>query len=728
MLPAGPTWKCTPWTTTYPTKVPLKLFHRDPLDCIQSLLYSPLAKDSIHLTPLRVFKTAEKLMRVYGQWMTGDVAWDMQVRCMLFCSLHKLIYFVQNKLPPGATLLGTVLSSDKTNISAMTGNRVAHPLLISLANLDMDFRTKSSHHAYLLLALLPVPKFLHNTKKIRGVLENRLIHECIDFVVEPLKTAATIGIMMSDPLGSLRYCFTPLVSCIVDTPESAVYACVAGKTSSVTMANYKQFGDSFQHEPRTASTTLAQLQAIESETDPWDLPAYVREAKKHRLNGVHRPFWRDWPLAEPSLFLTPESLHHWHKMFWDHDAKWCIRAVGNEEIDFRFSVLQPHIGLRHFKEGISALKQVTGREHRDIQRYIIGVIAGAVPKEFLTAICALMDFRYECQAREIDEDGCNRILAALHEFHTHKEAVLAAGVRVGKGKKAINNWHIPKLEFLQSVVPNIRANGAPIQWSADATEHAHITEIKNPARSGNNQEYESQICRNLDRTDKCRRFDLATSVHDAQVDFRSYTEARDAVNDYEVIDSDDDGDTDRQYITSTSSLLSHIQPITNLSGPLRVASNYFREAEHLPLNAPHPHRTFISGHTAFHLARDPSFKQMTIDTVAQEFGLPDLRPSLADYLQRVVENPAIHLIGGRQRAQSGCFLPFEMLQVWSTVRIQSKAYHNRIEVLPPQTISAAPRSEEWPLGRYDGVLVNTDPDMHWPWSGLKGEYFSFESI
>jgi len=80
MLPAGPSWKCTPWTTTYPTKVPLKLFHRDSLDCLQSILHSPLMKDSIHLTPLRVFKTAEKVMRVYGQWMTGHVAWDMQVR------------------------------------------------------------------------------------------------------------------------------------------------------------------------------------------------------------------------------------------------------------------------------------------------------------------------------------------------------------------------------------------------------------------------------------------------------------------------------------------------------------------------------------------------------------------------------------------------------------------------------------------------------------------------
>ena len=130
-----------------------------------------------------------------------------------------------------------------------------------------------------------------------------------------------------------------------------------------------------------------------------DLPAYVHEAKNlFRLNGVHWPFWRDWPLAEPSLFLTPEVLHHMHKMFWGHNVKWCIHAIGRAEIDFWFSVLQPHIGLRHFQEGISTLKQVTGREHHNIQWYLIGIIAGAVPKGFLIAVHALMDFRYGCQA------------------------------------------------------------------------------------------------------------------------------------------------------------------------------------------------------------------------------------------------------------------------------------------------------------------------------------------
>ena len=162
---------------------------------------------------------------------------------------------------------------------------------------------------------------------------------------------------------------------------------------------------------------------------------------------------------------------------------------------------------------------------------------------------------------------------------------MEAGARVGKKNKPINNWHIPKLEFLQSVVPNIWANGAPIQWSVDVTERAHITQIKNPARSSNKQEYENQICRNLDRADKCRRFDLATSVRDARVNFR---EAWDVTNGCEV---DDDGGTDNQYINSTSSLLSHIQPVANLSGPVRV-TDYFSEAQRLHEgavpNAPRP--------------------------------------------------------------------------------------------------------------------------------------------
>lgn len=142
---------------------------------------------------------------------------------------------------------------------------------------------------------------------------------------------------------------------------------------------------------------------IKSTIDHWDLDSYLPVAKQFQLNGVHCLFWRDWSLAELSLFLTPELLHHWHKMFWDHDVKWCIQAVGATEIDFWFSVLQPHVSFHHFTEGISSLKQVTRHEHCDVQHYIVGVVAGAIPRDFLITIWVAIDFWYLCQEKINDE-------------------------------------------------------------------------------------------------------------------------------------------------------------------------------------------------------------------------------------------------------------------------------------------------------------------------------------
>ena len=98
-----------------------------------------------------------------------------------------------------------------------------------------------------------------------------------------------------------------------------------------------------------------------------------------------------------------------------------------------------------------------------------------------------MDFRYLAQAPQILEAACTMIDKSLALFHENKQAILDAGARRGKKNKPINNWHIPKLELFQSVVPSIRSCGAPIQWSADVTERAHITEIKVPSHAANSQ-------------------------------------------------------------------------------------------------------------------------------------------------------------------------------------------------------------------------------------------------
>ena len=302
---------------------------------------------------------------------------------------------------------------------------------------------------------------------MKGVFEAHLIHQCLDIVLAPLKQAAKLGVMLLDLWGHSWYCFTPIASYIVDTPKAALLATVGGKTSPVTMASYKQFGDNFLHEPRTSSTTLTQIAVAASTADPEDIKAFFHEAQKFRLNGVYMPFWHDVTMSCPSKFFNPEILHHFHKEFGDHNAKWCINALGSAEIDFRFSILQPVTGFRHFKEGISSLKQVTGRTLQDIQRYTVRVITGCAPRDVIIAVRALMDFHYRIQAYRIMDRDINIINATLHEFHLHKDSILDAGLCRGKANKPINNWHIPKLKLMQSVVPSISRAGVPIQWFAD---------------------------------------------------------------------------------------------------------------------------------------------------------------------------------------------------------------------------------------------------------------------
>ncbi|KAH9027612.1 hypothetical protein EDB85DRAFT_2074745 [Lactarius pseudohatsudake] len=668
MLPKGPEWRYKPCDISYPTKKDVALFYRDPLKCIQSILSNPLVNDYIRFTPFRVYESAVSAMRIYTEWLTGDVAWSMQ-----------------SQLPDGATLLGIVLSSDKTNISAMTGGCMAHPLLMSLANLLMDFCMKGTNHAFLLLALLPVPNFIHKDSKTRGVLENRMVHECLDFILTPLKKAAQFGIMMSDPLGSLRY-----------------------------------------HEPRTASTTLAQLHALEAKVNPWCLEMYIKEAKKFRLNGIHQPFWRDWPLSEPSKFLTPEPLHHWHKMFWDHDVKWCIRALKGAEIDYRFSILHPHTGFRQFCKGVSKLKQVTGREHHDIQRYLVAVIADAVSKDFLIAVRSLMDFRYLTQAPEISEQDCVSIDNALQGFHDHKSSIISAGARTGK---VINNWYIPKLELMQSVSSSIRESGVAIQWTADTTERCHVTEIKVPSRSSNKQGYESQICRYLNREEKCRKFDLATSIREAKIDFRSLPDnvnreyPDDGDGDLDGLSENPEGPEEPLHINTTEGLLTHIQPVAPVSGTTRRHANYFDLASSLKQGlyprAPLPFRTVVHGNTALHLSRDPAMKAMSVEDAMAMFNLPDLRGALADFLVRADAGDPIW-IGGRRVADSDSPLPFRNLQVWTKVQLQHRSYYAPNHILPPQSINASPPSGPWPCGHSDVVLFNMDHNKVWPYSGLEG--------
>jgi hypothetical protein len=545
---------------------------------------------------------------------------------------------------------------------------------------------------------------------MRGMLEDRLVHECLSIVLKPLMIAAEVGIMMSDPVGNVRHCFTPLAAYIVDTPEAAMLACVRGKTSPFTMASYLQFGDHFWHPARTRAITLAQLASIT--VDPNNLEAYFEACTEHRLNGVHAPFWKGYPRADPSIFLMPEPLHHWHKEFFDHDLQWCLKVVGAQELDFRFSILQPITGYRHFAGGISKLKQVTGRVHRDIQRYIVGLISGVAPRRFVIAIRALMDVRYLAQCPAPDDDLLSCIDQSLLTFHENKNVIMTLGARMG-AKKPIDNWFIPKLELLQSITSSTRKVGALIQWSADATEHAHVSEIKDPARHTNNHDYDPQICRYLDRQEKLRHFAIATTL-------KSYNPV-DVAEENEGEEDNIDHD-DWELSDPRTALLEEMNQT-------RITTNYFSKATQFDTlshrQLAYPPRTFIGGTTAIHLNYDPSRSGVKVGDISVDYNIPDLHFALSDFLQRDARGRGIvHEVASRRRLliNHPPIIPFDRVQVWHSVRLQQTSFHDSSIVLPAQTVHASPSSPGWPKGRRDFVLVNIDGAAEWPKSGLTGKH------
>ena len=124
-----------------------------------------------------------------------------------------------------------------------------------------------------------------------------------------------------------------------------------------------------------------------------------------------------------------------------------------------------------------------------------------------------------------------------------------------------------------------------MQWSADATERCNITEIKVPSHSTNNQNHEPQICRYLDRNKKCRQFDLATAIRQAQSNIDSQGDGHPGINGpgcgYDSglfggeLFEDDSEEGQLPVIETASDLLKCIQLAAPAFRTLQRQTNYF---------------------------------------------------------------------------------------------------------------------------------------------------------
>ena len=109
----------------------------------------------------------------------------------------------------------------------------------------------------------------------------------------------------------------PLVAWTADLPEQLLIAGVSKNTSPITEASIKQFGDGNCYTPHAGEKTLERIYDTAQVMDLWNLDHFQKCAKALLLLGVHLPFWRDYYLSNPAIFLVLKILHTLHKLFFE---------------------------------------------------------------------------------------------------------------------------------------------------------------------------------------------------------------------------------------------------------------------------------------------------------------------------------------------------------------------------------------------------------------------------
>ncbi len=117
------------------------------------------------------------------------------------------------------------------------------------------------------------------------------------------------------------------------------------------------------------------------------LAAFHQECMAHDVaGGTFTPFWEGFPFTDIHTSITPDVLHQLYQGVFKHLIEWCQSCVGDKELDRRIRALPHAFGLKHFKNGISALSQISGSERKNMAKILLGCLVDIMPSTGVKAI------------------------------------------------------------------------------------------------------------------------------------------------------------------------------------------------------------------------------------------------------------------------------------------------------------------------------------------------------
>ncbi|KAI0630883.1 hypothetical protein C8Q77DRAFT_1063392 [Trametes polyzona] len=391
-----------------------EMFVRPILECLAAIYSDPEHAQYLCFAPERHYADANRTIRLYHDVHTGKWWWSTQARL--------------ESEKPGATVVPIIISSDKTQVTLFR-NKTAYPVYMTIGNLPKSVRSKPKRQGQILLAYLPTSHLDHITNKAaRRRVVNNLFHTCMRSILDPLRTAGVDGIIMSSGDGISRRCHPILMAYVGDYPEQCLVTCTYNGDCPICLCPHADLGVyPTQHPYRDFDATLDAIRTVSEDPE-----RFASACKDANIKPVQRPFWEDLPYVDIFKCITADALHQLYQGVFKHLVAWLKSACGTAELDARVARLPPNHAIRSFYKGISHLSRVTGAEHRQISRFLLGVImdipdlpggreSGA---QLVRATRALLDFIFMAQYPVHSSETLIALESALASFHAEREIFL----------------------------------------------------------------------------------------------------------------------------------------------------------------------------------------------------------------------------------------------------------------------------------------------------------------
>jgi len=315
-------------------------------------------------------------------------------------------------------------------------------------------------------------------------------------ILRPLESAGITGIELATGDGVVRRCHPILAIFVGDYPEQCLVTC--SKHCPICPIPKDELGEDYCLPVRDLGPILEALHSLRNGP-----AAYTKACGAAGIKPVIKPFWANLPYIHIFRSITPDILHQLYQGVIKHIVSWVCDAFGPVEIDARCRRLPPNHNIRIFSKGITSLSRVSGKEHADMCRILLGLIIdiqtlkGTSAVRLIRAVRGVLDFLYIAQFPSHTDETLTLMMESLSAFHDNKEIFVELGIR--------DSFNIPKFHSMQHYAESIRNYGATDNYNTEYTERLHIDLAKDAYKSTNFKDEFTQMTVWLERREKVVR-------------------------------------------------------------------------------------------------------------------------------------------------------------------------------------------------------------------------------